>query len=198
MAIKSKGSSGSTYHDQDSVALLDSGHGSSVAYFDILYGVDNINDNYKVYKIFFRDVDIVNGYHFQFRFLSAANTPNTSGAYGGGMHLGESLSTARNYAWSNQDHVPLGLARGAASAGGNYTAHMELTIYMHQSQPGSKMNYHWNGMWRDSGNATQGLWGGGTTTQDGDYGIRVTTNDRSNARITHYTYAAYGYSGWTQ
>ena len=82
MAIKSKGSSGSTYHDQDMIALLDAGHGSSVVHFDIVYGVNNINDNYKVYKIFFRDVDIVTNYHFQFRFLSSANTPNTSGAYG--------------------------------------------------------------------------------------------------------------------
>ena len=58
MAIKSKGTSGTTYHDQDVIALIDSGHGSNVVYFDILYGVNNINDNYKLYKIFFRDVDI--------------------------------------------------------------------------------------------------------------------------------------------
>ena len=198
MAIKSKGSSGSTYHDQDMMALVDAGHGGSAVYFDILYGINNVNDNYKVYKIFFRDVDIVTGYHFQFRFLSAANTPNTVGAYGGGMHLGESLSSPRSVTWNNADNVPLGLGRGASSASGNYTANMELIIYMHQSQPGAKMNYHWNGMWRDSTNATQGLWGGGTTTQDGDYGIRVCTNDRTNARITDYTYVMYGYSGWTR
>ena len=198
MAIKSKGTSGTTYHAQDVIALIDSGHGSNVVYFDILYGVNNINDNYKVYKIFFRDIHIVDGSHFQFRFLASANTPNTSGAYGGGMHLGESLSSPRSVAWNNADHVSLGLARGASSAGGNYTANMELTIYGNQSQPGAKMNYHWNGMWRDSTNATQGLWGGGTTTQDGDYGIRVCTNDRSNARVLDYTYAMYGYSGWTR
>ena len=75
MAIKSKGSSGSTYHDQDMMALVDAGHGGSAVYFDILYGINNVNDNYKVYKIFFRDVDIATGYQFQFRFLSAANTP---------------------------------------------------------------------------------------------------------------------------
>tara|TARA_B100000575_G_C23066566_1_gene614146 strand:+ start:714 stop:1310 length:597 start_codon:yes stop_codon:yes gene_type:complete len=198
MAIKSKGTAGSTYHDQDMMALVDAGHGGNAVYFDILYGINNVNDNYKVYKIFFRDVDIAQGYEFQFRFLSSANTPNTSGAYGGGLHLGESLSTPRSIAWNNADHISLGLGRGAASAGGSYTANMELTIYMHQSQSGAKMNYHWDGMWRDSINSTQRVLGGGTTTTDGDYGIRVCTNDRTNARIGDYTYVMYGYSGWTR
>ena len=197
MAIKSKGTTGTTYKELQGMYLLDAGDGTSVSHFDVAYGVNNLNDNYKVYKIFLRDID-VNGYQLHMTHLSSANTPATTGHYGGGMYLGEGITTGTSEAWSNQNHHPLSLGESAASLSGAYTANMEITIYQNITQGSGRMTCNWNGMFRTSGGSTIGLWGGGTTTGDGDYGVRIRTNDANNQRIIHYTYAMYGLGGFTQ
>lgn len=199
MAIKSKGSSGTTYRDQGMMALLSSSHSDTAcSHFDVVYGANNDNDNYKIYKLYLRDIDITDGYSCNMTFMSGSGTPNTSGAYGGGGYLGEQQSSNQSIVWNNADNVPLSMGAGSASSSGNYTGNWEVTIYANQSQPGAKMNYHFQGMHRNNENYTSGIWGGGTITQDGDYGVRITTNDTSNNRIVSYTYALYGLAGWTR
>ena len=198
MAVLQKGSTGTTYRQLSGMYLIQSGHVSSAQYVDLVFGSNNDNDNYKVFKIFLRDFTC-DGYEYRARFLSSAGSPITYGHYGGGNHLGEATSSVDSFVWNNSNHIPLSGGHNAASGSGAYPMNLELTVYADISHTNYASNYHFTGMFRGDSSAgyTQGVWGGGTQTGDSDYGIPITTNDESNQRIQYLTYAMYGLGGWT-
>ena len=71
MAVLQKGSSGTTYRQLSGMYLIQSGHVSSAQYVDLVFGANNDNDNYKVFKIFLRDFTC-DGYEYRARFLSSS------------------------------------------------------------------------------------------------------------------------------
>ena len=141
------------------------------------------------------------GSEFVIRGLSAANTPTTVGAFQGYFGHGESsglLSTSTNSGNTNNGAYFRIFASRDGNHAGRYFGYFRVNIVfpVDSSQTSANVapSVWWHGTSRLSSiNATH-VAGGGTQTQNMNYGIRIGTDDGS----TNWTLGSYVLTGYKE
>ena len=144
------------------------------------------------------------GKQLALRGLSAANTPVTSGYFGGYYAHGENdadLDANTSDRMHSQTHFKISADRSGEHAG-RYLGHFSIYIThpvdssITGSVNGSRINAWWRGTMRVSSILACNIAGAGTCTGSCDYGIRIGTHDNSaNWDLGSYCLTAYKEGG---
>ena len=147
----------------------------------------------------------IQGKQLALRGLSAANTPVTSGYFGGYYAHGENdadLDATTSDRMHNLSHFRISADRSGEHSG-RYLGHFSIYIthpvdssITTGSVNGSRINAWWRGTMRVSSILACNIAGAGTNTGNCDYGIRIGTNDNSaNWDLGSYCLTAYKEGG---
>ncbi len=175
--------------------LWDEGYSASaVTHVDIVYN-DARTAGFDKFIIEIYDLEC-SGYHPLLTPLKSSGTVETSGCYGGFSNYGEGGvgTTGDNY--NNRRGFPISGEANDASLGnykGNYTVHVADPVTPTNTSS-AYPNVWWHGTHRISGSLASAIDGAGVNNKfNSHYGLRLETNDTSNARILEYGYALYAY-----
>tara|TARA_B100001094_G_scaffold73894_1_gene70269 strand:- start:1615 stop:2211 length:597 start_codon:yes stop_codon:yes gene_type:complete len=167
---------------------------SAVSHVDIVYN-DARTAGFDRYTIEIYDLEC-NGYHPLLTPLKSSGTVEAGGCYGGYEIYGEGGVGTTGANFNNRRGFPISGLRAGTELGnykGHYTFHISDPVT--PTNTGSAYpNVWWHGTHRVSGTLATRCAGGGVNNKfNSHYGIRLETNDTSNARITEYGFALYVY-----
>jgi len=167
---------------------------SAVSHVDIVYN-DARTAGFDRYTIEIYDLEC-NGYHPLLTPLKSSGTVEAGGCYGGYEIYGEGGVGTTGANFNNRRGFPISGLRAGTELGnykGHYTFHISDPVT--PTNTGSAYpNVWWHGTHRVSGTLATRCAGGGVNNKfSSHYGIRLETNDTSNARITEYGFALYVY-----
>ena len=157
---------------------------SDTGYVDMRFDTA-ISAGYGFFKLDLTGVEI-EGKQLALRGLSAANTPVTTGYYGGYYAHGENdadLDAVTSDRMFGHSYFYISADRSGEHAG-RYFGHYSIYIIrsVDSSQTGvnaARINVFWQGTMRCSSTLASSIAGGGVCTGSCDYGIRIGTNDNS-------------------
>ena len=167
---------------------------SAVTHVDIVYN-DARTAGFDKFLIEIYDLEI-NGYHALLTPLTASNNVSANGCYGGYEVYGEGGTNTHGVNYNNRRGFPLtgtydGLELGSYK--GHYTVHVSDPV-LPSNTNSAYPNVWWHGTQRLSGSLASRIAGGGVHNRfSAHYGLRLESNDTSNARILEYGYALYAY-----
>ena len=158
---------------------------SDTGYVDMRFDTA-ISAGYGFFKLDLTGIEI-EGKQLALRGLSAANTPVTSGYFGGYYAHGENdadLDAGTSDRMHSQSHFKISADRSGEHAG-RYFGHYSIYIIrsVDSSQTGvnaARINVFWQGTMRVSSILASSIAGGGVCTGSCDYGIRIGTHDNSS------------------
>ncbi len=167
---------------------------SAVTHVDIVYN-DARTAGFDKFQIEIYDLECP-GYHPLLTPLTGANSVVTNGCYGGYSFYGEGGVGTTGANFNNRRGFPLSGVRDGAELGnykGHYTVHVGDSVTPTNTSS-AYPNVYWHGTHRLSGSLASAIDGGGVNNRfNSHYGLRLETNDTSNARILEYGYALYVY-----
>ena len=167
---------------------------SAVTHVDIVYG-DARTAGFDKFIIEIYDLEC-NGYHPLLTPMTGSNAISTNGCYGGYEVYGEGGVGTHGINYNNRRGFPISGTYNALELG-NYKGHYQV----HVSDPvlpantnSAYPNVWWHGTHRLATVLASRIGGGGVHNRfNAHHGLRLETNDPSNARITEYGYALYAY-----
>ena len=175
---------------------------SSTGYVDMRFDTAR-SAGYGFFKLDLTGIRI-QGKQLALRGLSAANTPVTSGYFGGYYAHGEAdadLDAVTSDRMHSQTHFKISADR-SGEHGGRYLGHFSIYIThpvdssITGSVNGSRINAWWRGTMRVSSILACNIAGAGTCTGSCDYGIRIGTHDNAtNWDLGSYCLTAYKEGG---
>lgn len=165
---------------------------TDVSHFDVEYSSAR-SAGYGRFIIELHNIE-VNGYSLLMTPMTAANTPNTIGCYGGYYSHGEGNGdiTNNDLNFNNRRGFPISALKGGDELStymGNYTINISNPT---QGTSNAFPNVWWHGTHRISTSLASHIAGGGVyASTPPNYGVRFETTDPSNNRITEYGYTLY-------
>jgi hypothetical protein len=165
---------------------------TDVSHFDVEYSSAR-SAGYGRFIIELHNVQ-VDGYQLIMTPMSAANTPDTIGCYGGYYSHGEGVGviTDNDANFNNRRGFPISALKGGAELNsymGNYTINIGDPT---QGTSNAFPNVWWHGTHRIANSLASHIAGAGVHNRNNShYGVRFETNDTSNNRILEYGYTLY-------
>tara|TARA_B100000424_G_scaffold255781_1_gene235088 strand:+ start:518 stop:1126 length:609 start_codon:yes stop_codon:yes gene_type:complete len=158
---------------------------SSTGYVDMRFDTAR-SAGYGFFKLDLTGIRI-QGKQLALRGLSAANTPVTSGYFGGYYAHGENdadLDAVTSDRMHSQSHFKISADRSGEHAS-RYFGHFSIYIIRavdssQTSANAARINVFWQGTMRVSSILASSIAGGGVCTGSCDYGIRIGTHDNSS------------------
>jgi len=174
---------------------------SDTGYVDMRFDTA-ISAGYGFFKLDLTGIEI-EGKQLALRGLSGANTPVTSGYFGGYYAHGENdadLDAGTSDRMHSQSHFKISADRSGEHAGryfGHYSIYIIRAVDSSQTATNaSRINVFWQGTMRCSSVLASSIAGGGVCTGSCDYGIRIGTHDNStNWALGSYCLTAFKEGG---
>ena len=158
---------------------------SDTGYVDMRFDTA-ISAGYGFFKLDLTGMEF-EGKQLALRGLSAANTPVTSGYFGGYYCHGENdadLDATTSDRMHSQSHFKISADRNGEHAGryfGNFTIYIVRAVDSSQTAVNAaRINAYWQGTMRASSILASSIAGAGVCTGSCDYGIRIGTHDNSS------------------
>jgi len=174
---------------------------SDTGYVDMRFDTA-ISAGYGFFKLDLTGIEI-EGKQLALRGLSAANTPVTSGYFGGYYCHGENdadLDATTSDRMHSQSHFKISADRSGEHASryfGHYSIYIIRSVDSSQTNVNAaRINVFWQGTMRASSILASSIAGGGVCTGSCDYGIRIGTHDNtSNWGLGSYCLTAFKEGG---